>query len=153
MRVDLVHDTADAAYDLLVPVYRIREAADLLGVSDDTLRRWVDGGRLAAAAPGDGPAGIDGAELARFAQALAAETERPRPLPVVSESARNRFTGLVTRVIRDTVMAQVEIQAGPHRFVSLMSREAADDLRLEPGVLAIASIKSTNVVIEVPDHS
>jgi molybdopterin-binding protein len=69
---------------------------------------------------------------------------------VISESARNRFVGLVTRVVRDTVMAQVEIQAGPHRIVSLMSREAADDLALEPGVLAIAAVKSTNVVIEVP---
>jgi molybdopterin-binding protein len=69
---------------------------------------------------------------------------------VVRESARNRFTGLVTRVVRDTVMAQVEIQAGPHRVVSLMSREAADELGLEPGVLAVATIKSTSVVVEVP---
>jgi molybdopterin-binding protein len=70
---------------------------------------------------------------------------------VVRESARNRFTGLVTRVLRDTVMAQVEIQAGPFRVVSLMSREAADDLGLEPGVLAVASVKATNVVVEIPD--
>ena len=68
----------------------------------------------------------------------------------MSESARNRFLGLVTKVTRDTVMAQVEIQAGPHRIVSLMSREAADELGLEPGVLAVAAVKSTNVVIEVP---
>ena len=71
---------------------------------------------------------------------------------VVSESARNRFTGLVTRVVRDTVMAQVEIQSGPHRIVSLMSREAADELELQPGSLAIASVKATNVVIEVPEQ-
>jgi len=83
---------------------------------------------------------------------LAASAERPEPQPVVSESARNRFVGLVTRVVRDTVMAQVEIQAGPHRFVSLISREAADELQLEPGVLAVASVKSTSVVIEVPTH-
>jgi len=69
---------------------------------------------------------------------------------VVSESVRNRFTGLVTRVVRDTVMAQVEIQSGPHRFVSLLSREAADDLGLEPGVLAVAAVKATNVSVEIP---
>ena len=69
---------------------------------------------------------------------------------MVSESARNRFAGLVTKVTKDTVMAQVDIQAGPHRVVSLMSREAADDLGLEPGVLAIAAVKSTNVVVEMP---
>jgi molybdopterin-binding protein len=72
---------------------------------------------------------------------------------VLSESARNRFVGLVTRVLRDTVMAQVEMQSGGHRIVSLMSREAADELQLEPGVLAIAAIKSTNVVIEVPQRN
>ena len=78
--------------------------------------------------------------------------EQPKPQPVVSESSRNRFVGLVTKVVKDTVMAQVDIQAGPHRFVSLMSREAADDLGLEPGVLAIAAVKSTHVVVEVPAH-
>jgi molybdopterin-binding protein len=95
---------------------------------------------------------IEGSVLAKFAEDLAASAERPELRPVVSESARNRFVGLVTRVLRDTVMAQVDIQAGPHRFVSLMSREAADDLGLEPGVLAVASIKSTNVVVEVPEQ-
>ena len=88
--------------------------------------------------------------FAALAHELAGQAPRPQPRPVISESARNRFVGLVTRVVRDTVMAQVEIQAGPHRIVSLMSREAADDLALEPGVLAIAAVKSTNVVIEVP---
>jgi molybdopterin-binding protein len=87
--------------------------------------------------------------LARFAEELAASAERPEPRPVVSESARNRFVGLVTRVLRDTVMAQVDIQAGPHRFVSLMSREAADDMQLAPGVSATAVVKSTSVMVEV----
>ena len=133
-------------------IFRIREAADLLGVSDDTLRRWADSGRLAARTDDTGRKVIEGAVLARFAQELAASSERPERQPVVSESARNRFVGLVTRVVRDTVMAQVEIQAGPHRIVSLMSREAADELELEPGVLAVAAVKSTNVVIEIPFH-
>ena len=130
--------------------FRIREAAELLGVSDDTVRRWVDAGRLSTTMDASSRRVIDGVELARFAQELASQVERPGPRPVVSESARNRFVGLVTRVLRDTVMAQVEIQAGPHRFVSLISREAADELKLEPGVLAIAAVKSTNVVVEVP---
>lgn len=133
-----------------MPSYRIKEAADLLGVSDDTLRRWVDSGRVDSGSDDAGRRVIEGAALARFAEELAADDERPSPRPVVSESARNRFVGLVTRVVRDTVMAQVDIQAGPHRFVSLMSREAADELALEPGVLAIAAVKATNVVVEVP---
>jgi molybdopterin-binding protein len=133
-----------------VPSFRIREAAELLGVSDDTVRRWADAGRLDTATDASGRRTVDGADLARLAQEVAAATDRPEPRPVVSESARNRFQGLVTRVVRDTVMAQVEIQAGPHRVVSLMSREAADELGLEPGVLAIAAVKSTQVVVEVP---
>jgi len=133
-----------------MPTFRIREAAELLGVSDDTVRRWVDAGRLSATTDEAGKRVVEGAELAAFAQGLAAEAGRPQPRPVVLESARNRFVGLVTRVLRDTVMAQVEMLAGGHRIVSLMSREAADDLGLEPGVLAIASVKSTNVVIELP---
>ena len=133
-------------------MFRIREAADLLGVSDDTVRRWADGGRLATISDHAGRKNIDGAVLARFAIELASSSERLETRPVVSESARNRFVGLVTRVVRDTVMAQVEIQAGPHRIVSLMSREAADELQLEPGVLAVAVVKSTNVVVEVPAH-
>lgn len=131
-------------------MFRFREAAELLGVSDDTLRRWADAGRFPSTTDG-GRRAINGADLARFAAELAATAERPEPPPVVAESARNRFTGLVIKVLRDTVMAQVEIQAGPHRIVSLMSREAADELKLQPGVLAVASIKSTNVVIEVPE--
>ncbi len=136
----------------VVTTFRVREAADLLGVSDDTVRRWIDAGRLTSSTDAGGRNVVDGADLATFAQSVAAAAERPEPGPVLLESARNRFVGLVTRVVRDTVMAQVDIQAGPHRFVSLMSREAADELKLEPGVLAIAAVKSTNVVVEVPER-
>ncbi|MCW2547021.1 MAG: modA [Mycobacterium sp.] len=131
--------------------FRIREAAELLGVSDDTVRRWADAGRIPTLTEG-GRRAIEGSALARFAEELAASGEVQRPEPVVGESARNRMRGLVTRVVRDTVMAQVDIQAGPFRIVSLMSREAADELGLEPGVLAIAAVKATNVVVEVPDR-
>ena len=133
-----------------MPSYRIKQAADLLGVSDDTVRRWADSGRLRMTTH-DSRHVVEGEELARMALELAENGERPEPGPIVSASARNRFVGLVTRVLRDTVMAQVEIQAGPYRVVSLMSREAADELALEPGVLAVASVKSTNVVIELPE--
>jgi len=135
-----------------VAIFRIREAADLLGVSDDTVRRWAETGRVATTTDDSGRRSVEGAVLARFAIELAASSERPEPAPAVPESARNRFVGLVTRVVRDKVMAQVEIQAGPHRIVSLMSREAADELELEPGVLAVAVVKSTNVIVEAPHH-
>jgi molybdopterin-binding protein len=125
---------------------RISDAARLLGVSDDTLRRWIDAGKLSSVSVG-GRTAVDGAELARFARSTADDTP---PGAVAQASARNRFTGIVTNVVRDTVMAQVELQCGPYRVVSLMSREAADQLQLEPGVVAVASIKSTNVVVEVP---
>ncbi len=133
-----------------MPIYRIREAADLLGVSDDTMRRWVDTGRLPAMTDAAGRRVVEGAALAELAQQVAAAADRPEPRPVASESARNRFVGLVTRVVRDGIMAQVEIQSGPHRIVSLMTREAADELALQPGVLAVAAVKSTHVVVEVP---
>jgi molybdopterin-binding protein len=123
------------------------QAAELLGVSPDTVRRWTDAGRLPIVRTRGGHRRIDGAALADFAASLAVERQPPA---IVSESARNRFTGLVTRVVRDTVMAQVEIQAGPFRVVSLMTREAADDLGLAPGVLAVAAVKATNVVVECP---
>jgi molybdopterin-binding protein len=135
-------------YSAAMATFRIREAAELLGVSDDTLRRWADSGRVATSTDG-GARVIDASDLAHFAEELAANADRPAPGPVTKESARNRFPGLVTSVIRDTVMAQVVIQAGPHRVVSLMSREAADELQLEPGSLAIASVKATNVVVEI----
>ncbi|MDT0274516.1 TOBE domain-containing protein [Blastococcus goldschmidtiae] len=126
--------------------FRIAEAAVLLGVSDDTVRRWVDAGRLTVHRDGAGPATIDGAELAGLAAGL---RDAPEPGTTPS-SARNRLTGIVTRVVRDGVMAQVEIQAGPFRVVSLMSREAADELALEVGVRAVATVKATNVSVDVP---
>jgi molybdopterin-binding protein len=133
-----------------VPTFRIKEAAALLGVSDDTMRRWVEAARIDQADDGSGRLAVDGASLARFAQERAeAAAHRPDAGPG-GQSLRNRFPGLVTRVVKDTVMAQVEIQAGTHRFVSLLSREAADELALEPGVLAIAAVKSTNVSVEIP---
>ena len=126
--------------------YRIAEAAALLGVSDDTVRRWIDSDRLPAHREGRGPATVTGADLARVATQL---REQPQPGTTPS-SARNRMAGIVTRVVRDTVMAQVEIQAGPFRLVSLMSREAADELGLEPGVRAVATVKATQVTVDVP---
>ena len=133
-----------------MPTFRIKEAASLLGVSDDTLRRWADGGRVETTTDAAGRLAVDGVALARLAQDLAEAADRAEGRPVVAHSARNRFSGLVTRVIRDTVMAQVEIQAGPYRFVSLLSREAADELGLEPGMLAVATVKATNVSVEIP---
>jgi molybdopterin-binding protein len=131
-----------------VPTYLISEAATLLGVSDDTVRRWTESGRLPVVREPGSRLAVDGATLAEFAVSAAGEASCGAP--VVAESARNRFSGIVTRVLRDGVMAQVEIQAGPHRVVSLMSREAADELGLEAGVLAVASVKATNVVVELP---
>ena len=129
--------------------FRIGEAARLLGVSPDTVRRWADAGRLTTCRTTGGHRTIAGPDLARLSQDLAAEAaSKQADGPALS--ARNRFTGLVTRVVRDGVMAQVEIQAGPHRVVSLLSAEAVDELGLEPGVLAVAVVKATNVVVERP---
>lgn len=125
--------------------FRMGEAAQVLGVSVDTVRRWTDQGRLATVRTPGGQRLVEGAELARFAVELA---DDPGADDREVISARNRFPGLVTRVVRDKVMAQVEVQAGPHRVVSLISSEAVDDLGLEPGVPAVATIKATNVVIE-----
>ena len=130
-----------------VTVFRIGEAAELLGVSVDTVRRWVDAGRLAAGRDEHGHRVIEGVDLAGFVRAQAGEPDGRSE----ESSARNRLRGIVTAVVKDTVMAQVDIQAGPFRVVSLMSREAADELGLAPGVLAVAVIKSTNVVVETPD--
>ena len=142
---------ASAATVPRCPTFRIKEAADLLGVSDDTLRRWADARPGRDRRPTQRGGRSSRARCWRGSpRSSPHDATRPEPRPVVAESARNRFVGLVTRVIRDTVMAQVEIQAGPHRFVSLMSREAADELGLEPGVLAVAAVKSTNVVVEIP---
>ncbi len=121
--------------------FKVSEAAALLGVSDDTVRRWAEAGRLTLSGS---PATVDGVELAALAQELAAEPSHS------NSSARNRITGIVTKVTKDGVMAQVELQAGPFRIVSLMSREAADELELQPGMLATASVKATTVVVEIP---
>jgi molybdopterin-binding protein len=131
-----------------VMTYRIAEAAELLGVSDDTVRRWIDQGRLQADHDGTLTV-IDGGELAVLAESLADQPDRERTR-AAAVSARNRLAGIVVRVKKDTVMAQVEMICGPFRVVSLMSSEAADELGLEPGARAIASVKSTNVVIERP---
>jgi molybdopterin-binding protein len=131
-----------------VTTYRIAEAADLLGVSDDTMRRWVESGRVASA-KADGRTVVAGPDLAGLAESLADHPDR-EATRASSVSARNRLAGIVTQVKKDTVMAQVELVCGPHRMVSLMSAEAADELGLERGVRAIASVKSTNVVVERP---
>lgn len=133
-----------------MPSFRIAEVAELLGVSDDTVRRWIDAGRLPVTT-GDGPRTVDGAALAEFVQQRQVADRLARG-PVMGQSARNRMVGLVTKVTRDKVMAQVDIQVGPFRMVSLLSREATDELDLKPGSLVVASVKATNVVVEVPDH-
>ncbi len=124
--------------------YRIGQAAELLGVSVDTVRRWIDADRLAADRDELGHRSIAGADLAAFARSLADQPDDGTS----RSSARNRLRGVVTAVVRDTVMAQVDIQAGPFRVVSLMSREALDELDLEVGSTAVAVIKSTTVVVE-----
>ncbi len=129
--------------------YRPGQVAELLGVSVDTVRRWCDEGRLKTTRSPGGHRLVPGKALAGYLGEQA-DAYEPDSLPV--QSARNRFTGIVTRVERDRLTAIVEIQAGPHRVVSLMTREAADELALEPGDLAVAAVKATAVVIEVPNH-
>jgi molybdopterin-binding protein len=130
-----------------MPSYRIGQVAELLGVSVDTVRRWVDSGRLGANRTEGGQRVVDGAALAEFMTGLRHLPERDE---VIAQSARNRFQGIVTRVVKDEIVAKVELQAGPYRVVSLMTREAADELALAPGMLAVAAVKATNVVIELP---
>lgn len=127
---------------------RISEVAVLLRVSDDTVRRWVDAGRIAAELDGAGRMVVPGSGLARFLREQRTAEEPESEL--AHSSARNHFEGVVTDVWRDGLMAQVEIQAGPFRVVSLMTREAADDLKLEAGSLATAVVKSTNVIVQAP---
>jgi molybdopterin-binding protein len=128
---------------------RIREAAAYLGVSDDTLRRWIDADLLRVEVDKSRRKVIDGRDLAVFAQSLA----NPIPDPSgIARSARNRFVGLVTRIESDKVMSQVELQCGPFRVVSLMSTEAVLELGLEPGSVAVAVVKATAVIVEAPHH-
>lgn len=127
---------------------RIREAADLLGVSDDTVRRWIDDGALPADRDQAGRMVIPGRALAEFA--VAHSGEAPKDPTGVASSARNRLTGLVTKVVTDEVMAQVEMKCGPFTVVSLMSADAARELQLEPGSVAVAVVKATTVIVETP---
>lgn len=135
-------------HDARVTTYRIAEAAELLGVSDDTVRRWTEAGRLPSSTEG-GRTVVEGRDLAALAELLADHPDR-EATRAASVSARNRLAGIVTKVTKDTVMAQVDMICGPYRMVSLMSTEAAEELGLEVGVRAIASVKSTNVVVERP---
>ena len=131
-----------------MPTIRIREAAELLGVSDDTVRRWIDDGNLSSATDESGRMVIAGAELAAY---VSANSGRVPQDPVgVGSSARNRFAGLVTKVTTDKVMAQVELQCGPFTVVSLMSTDAVRELNLEPGSVAVAVVKATTVIVETP---
>ncbi|GAC1505415.1 MAG: helix-turn-helix transcriptional regulator [Candidatus Dormibacteraceae bacterium] len=129
-----------------MPNYRLGQAAKTLGVSADTVRRMVDDGRLIAIRSSGGQRLIDGASLARIAK----PKRQAKSGASVAQSARNRFPGIITRVIKDRVAAQVEIQAGPHRLVSLLTREAVDELDLKPGMPAVAVVKATNVGVELP---
>lgn len=123
--------------------YRLAAAAALLGVSDDTLRRWADAGRLPTTSDDEGRRVVTGADLADAARTLAGDPTGPE-----HTSARNRFAGIVTRVVRGDVVCQVEVQAGPHRLVSLVTTESVDALGLAPGEPATCSVKSTHVVVE-----
>lgn len=142
---------SDVAEEAGKPAYRIGLAANLLEVSVDTVRRWADTGRLQTHRSAGGQRVVDGIDLARLASEVAAERDAADPdrRMAPSASARNRLPGIVTKVTCDTVMAKVEIQVGRHRLVSLMTREAADELGLAAGVLAAARVKSTDVVVEV----
>lgn len=130
-----------------MPKIRIRDAAAFLNVSDDTVRRWIDAGTLPAETDDGHRKVVDGYALAQFAREHARPMEDPSG---IGRSARNRFVGLVTAIVVDTVMAQVELQCGPFRVVSLMSSEAVRDLGLELGTVAVAVVKSTNVIVETP---
>jgi molybdopterin-binding protein len=130
--------------------FRIGQAAELLGVSPDTVRRLADSGELETRRTAGGHRVVEGRTLARF---VVEHTGVAVAGAIVGQSARNRFPGIITRVVKDQVAAQVEVQAGPHRVVSLMTAEAVDELGLEPGMLAVAAIKATQVVVEVPQAS
>ncbi|HVN52499.1 MAG TPA: helix-turn-helix transcriptional regulator [Acidimicrobiales bacterium] len=127
--------------------YRPGQVAELLGVSVDTVRRWCDEGRLVTKRSAGGHRAIDGAALAAY---LREADQAYEPEGSIGRSARNRFTGIVTAVERDKLTAVVELRSGSHRLVSLMTREAADELELAPGDLAVAVVKATTVIVEVP---
>lgn len=127
--------------------YRPGQVAELLGVSVDTVRRWCDEGKLETTRSSGGHRTVRGDDLARY---LSEQADAYEPESLPPHSARNRFTGIVLRVERDGLTALLEIQAGPHRVVSLITREGADELGLEPGDMAVAAVKATNVTIEVP---
>ena len=128
-----------------MPQIRVKDAAAFLGVSDDTVRRWIDAGLLVSEKDEGGRTVVDGLELARIAKQNAVLPPDPSN---VGRSARNRFVGIVTDIVMDKVMAQVELQCGPHRVVSLISSEAVRDLGLELGSVAVAVVKATNVIVE-----
>ena len=128
-----------------MPQIRVRDAAAFLGVSDDTVRRWIDAGLLSSTKDEGGRTVVDGLELARMAKQNAVLPADPAG---VGRSARNRFVGIVTDLVGDKVMAQVELQCGPHRVVSLFSSEAARELGLELGSVAVAVVKATNVIVQ-----
>ena len=130
-----------------MPKIRVSEAARFLGVSDDTVRRWIENGTLNALRDDSGRLAVDGVELARLARD---QSRLPQDPARTGSSARNRFVGLVTAITADTVMAQVELQCGPFRVVSLMSSEAVRELGIEPGSVATAVVKATTVIIETP---
>jgi molybdopterin-binding protein len=128
---------------------RIGQAADMLGVTVDTIRRWSDVGKIAVVRSDGGQRLVPIAEVARLiGERRQAATDRP----IVAQSARNRFAGIVIRVEKDRVAAVVEVLAGPHRLVSLMTAEAVDELGLKVGDEAICVVKSTNVIVEIPSH-
>jgi molybdopterin-binding protein len=134
---------------ITVPRLRLGEAAAQLGVSPDTLRRWAEDGRIEVTLTPGGQRTVSQADVSR----LAAERRRDgAERPIVAQSARNRFAGVVTRVERDRVAAVVEVQAGPHRLVSLITREASEELALEPGDEVVCTVKATDVMVEVPSR-
>ena len=124
--------------------YRLGQAARILGVSTDTVRRLADSGKLATTRTKGGQRMVDGGKLAKLAESIDEEPEFARV-----SSARNHLLGIVTRVVRDKVAAQVELRCGPFRMVALVTRESVDAMRLQPGVMAYAVVKATNVVVEL----
>jgi molybdopterin-binding protein len=129
------------------PPLRIGQAAEVLGVSVDTIRRWAEDGTLKTNRSGGGQRLVSAAEVRRM---LDARRKAAPQRPISAQSARNRFPGVVTRVEVDRVAAIVEVQAGPHRLVSLVTAESVHELKLAPGVQVIAVVKATNVMIDLP---